>query len=66
MRRFTFHSRRSFDFGGSEMGPYGSVGAHIKTGESSMAQDHFKTPPDPKKGHGITKNLQKSKKYSTG
>ena len=31
-----------------EMGPYGSVGAHIKTGESSMAQDHFKTPPDPK------------------
>ena len=33
------------------MGPYGSVGAHIKTGESSMAEDHFKTPPDPKKGH---------------
>ena len=40
----------------SEMGPYGSVGAHIKTGESSMAQDHFKTPPDPKKGHEMTKN----------
>ena len=46
------------------MGPYGSVGAHIKTGESSMAQDHFKTPPDPKKGHEMTKNPQKSKKYS--
>ena len=48
----------------SEMGPYGSVGAHIKTGKSSMAQDHFKTPPDPKKGHGMTKNPQKDKKYS--
>ena len=34
-----------------EMGPYGSVGAHIKTGRSPMAQDHFKTPPDPKKGY---------------
>ena len=42
------------------MGPYGSVGAHIKTGRSPMAQDHFKTPPDPKKGHGMTK---KPKKY---
>ena len=42
-----------------EMGPYGSVGAHIKTGRSPMAQDHFKTPPDPKKGHGMTKNPQK-------
>ena len=40
----------------SEMGPYGSVGAHIKTGESPMAQEHFKTPPDPKKGHEMTKN----------
>ena len=29
-----------------------------------MAQDHFKTPPDPKKCHGMTKNQQKSKKYS--
>ena len=28
------------------MVPYGSVGAHIKTGRSPMAQDHFKTPPD--------------------
>ena len=27
-----------------------------------MAQDHFKTPPDHKKGHEMTKNLQKSKK----
>ena len=44
------------------MGPYGSVGAHIKTGESSMAQDQFKTPPDHKKGHGMTKNPQKHKK----
>ena len=43
------------------MGPYGSVGAHIKTGRSPMAQDHFKTPPDPKKGHGMTKNPQKNK-----
>ena len=46
------------------MGPYGSVGAHIKTGRSPMAQDHFKTPPGPKKGHGMTKKLQKSKKPS--
>ena len=43
------------------MGPCGSVGAHIKTGRSPMAQDHFKTPPDPKKGHGMTKNPQKKK-----
>ena len=35
----------------SEMGPYGSVGAHIKTGKRSMAPDHFQTPPDPKKGY---------------
>ena len=48
----------------SEMGPYGSVGTHIKTGRSPMAQDHFKTTPDPKKGHGMTKNPQNSKKYS--
>ena len=48
------------------MGLYGSVGAHVKTGKSPMAQDHFKTPPDPKKGHGMTKNLQKSKKKSFG
>ena len=40
----------------AEMGPYGSVWADIKTGKSPMAPDHFKTPPDPKKGHGMTKN----------
>ena len=34
-----------------EMGPYGSVGAHIKTGRSPMAPDHFQTPPDPQKGY---------------
>ena len=44
-----------------EMGPYGSVGAHIKTGKRYMAQDHFKTPPDPKKGNGMTKKQQKKK-----
>ena len=32
------------------MGPYGSIWAHIKTGRSHMAQDHFRTPPDPTKG----------------
>ena len=31
------------------MGPYGSVGARIKTGRSHMAQDHFQTSPDPKR-----------------
>ena len=56
------HFRKSLDFGQSEifwptkyeiwseMGPYGSVGAHIKTGRSPMAHDHFQTPPDPPKG----------------
>ena len=34
----------------SEMGPYGSIWAHIKTGRSHMAQDHFQTSLDPKKG----------------
>ena len=42
-----------------EMIPYGSVGTHIKTGRSPMAQDHFQTPADPKKGHGMTKDPQK-------
>ena len=46
------------------MGPYGSVGAHIKTGRSPVAQDHFEIPPDPKKCHGMTKNPQTDKKYS--
>ena len=47
------HFRKSLDFSGSEifwpkkyeiwseMGPYGSVGAHIKNGRNPMAQDHF-------------------------
>ena len=47
------------------MGPYGSVGAHIKTGRSPMAQYHFKAPPDPKKGHGIIK-IRKKKKSRAG
>ena len=41
-----------------EMGPYGSVGAHIKTGKRSMAPDHFQTPPDPQKGYK-NQNIQK-------
>ena len=48
----------------AEMGPYGSVWADIKTGKSPMAHDHFKTPPDPKKGHGMAKNPEKIKKKS--
>ena len=43
------------------MGPYGSVGAHIKTGKSPMAYDHFWTPPDPKMGHKNPKMIKKSK-----
>ena len=73
MRRFAFKKITfSFDqdlrFVGpknefwSEMGPYGSVGAHIKTGRSPMAQDHFQTPPDPKKGHKNPKTTQKDVK----
>ena len=45
------------------MGPYGSVGAHIKTGRSPMAQDHFQTPPDPKK---VYKNPKKYPKRCEG
>ena len=45
------------------MGPYGSVGAHIKSGRSPMAQDHFKTPPGPQKGHGMTKKTQTQEKH---
>ena len=48
----------------SEMDLYGSVGAYIKTGRSPVAHDHLKTPPDPKKGHGIIKHPQKSKRSS--
>ena len=44
------------------MGLCGSVGAHIKTGKRYMAQDHFKTPPDPKMAHKNQKNTQKSAK----
>ena len=44
------------------MGPYGWVGAHIKTGRSPMAQDHFKTPPGPKKGYKRPQKSQKSLK----
>ena len=43
----------------AEMDPYGSVWADIKTGRSPMAQDHFQTPPDPKR---VYKRPQKSKK----
>ena len=43
------------------MGPYGSVGAHIKTGRSPIAQDYFKTPPDPRKGHVMTKHPEGKK-----
>ena len=43
----------------AEMGPYGSVWADIKTGKSPMAQDHFQTPPDPKRGYKIQKNPKK-------
>ena len=42
------------------MGPYGSVGAHIKTGKRYMAQDHFKTPPDPQKGPWSDKKSAKT------
>ena len=31
------------------MNPYGSMWAHIKTGRSHMAQDHFQITPDPKR-----------------
>ena len=65
------HFRKSLFFSGSEffwptkyeiwceMGPYGSVGAHIETGRSPMAQDHFQTPPDPKK---VYKNQKMARK----
>ena len=42
----------------SEMGPYGSVGAHIKTGKRYMAQEHFETPPGPKRGYKRPKKHQ--------
>ena len=42
------------------MGPYGSVGAHIKTGKRSMAHDHLWTPPDPKMANKNPKFIKKS------
>ena len=50
----------------TEMGPYGSVGAHIKTGRSPMAHDHFQTPPDPKKGCTNSKSTKKLVFFSKG
>ena len=44
----------------SEMGPYGSVGAHIKTGRSPMAHDHFQNLIDPKKGHTNPKTAKQN------
>ena len=43
------------------MGPYGSVGAHIKTGERYMAQEHFKTLLHPKKDYHNLRKLPKQK-----
>ena len=48
----------------AEMGPYGSVLADIKTGKSPMAQDHFQTPPDPKRGYENKKKVKESPKVS--
>ena len=45
------------------MGPYGSVWAHIKTGRSPMAYDHFCTPLDPQMAHKNQKMTNKIKKY---
>ena len=39
------------------MGPHGSVGAHVKTGRSPTAPDHFWTPPDPKIDHKMAIRL---------
>ena len=48
------------------MDPYGSVWAHIKTGRSPMAPDHFQTPLDPKKGHKNPKSTKKLVFFSRG
>ena len=45
-----------------EMGLYGSIGAHIKTGRRHMAQDHFRTPLDPPKGCERSKKSKRTKK----
>ena len=42
------------------MGPYGSVGANIKTGRSPMAHDNFWTATDPKMAHKKLKKTQKN------
>ena len=46
----------------SDMGPHGSVCAHIKTGRSPLAQDHFWTPPDQTMAHTNSKMIQQIKK----
>ena len=43
------------------MGLYGSVGAHVKTGKSPMAQDHFKTTLDTQNGRERTNNPKRIK-----
>ena len=48
------------------MGPSGSVGAHIKTGRSPMAHDHFQTPPDPQKGYEHQNMIQTNLKTGRG
>ena len=40
------------------MSPHGSVAAHIRTGRSPMAQDHFKTSPDPQRATHIENDLK--------
>ena len=37
----------------------------IKTGRSPMAQDHFQTPPDPKRSYTNPKKTKKSLKVRT-
>ena len=47
----------------SEMGPYGSVGAHIKTGKRYIwLRSILKSLLTQKKGHGMTKSPQKKQK----
>ena len=43
----------------SEMGQYVLIWAHIKTGQSPMAQDHFQTPLDQKNVYKKEKMNQK-------
>ena len=46
------------------MGPSGSAWGHIKTGQSPMAHNHFKTPLTPRRSIKINKN--KKQKFSRG